>query len=126
MINSHHRGVLGLVCLNDVYDNVEELNKIIQAIKEKDCGLLFSISKKHECNISFTFKEDEMKEMLPCQHCNGRGWFLDYFIDDDYDEVYGRCECDFCNENHQTMQKYKTYNHHVLLDNKVIFTVITK
>lgn len=126
MIHSHHCGVLGLVCLNDVYDNVEELNKIIQSIKEKDCGLVFSISNQNECNISFTFKEEEMKEMLPCQHCNGRGWFLDYFIDDDYDEVYGRCECDFCNENHQTMQKYKVYNHHVLLDNKVIFKVITK
>ena len=62
MIHSHHRGVFGLVCLNDVYDNVEELNKIIQAIKEKDCGLVFSISKKNEFNISFTFKEEEMKE----------------------------------------------------------------
>lgn len=126
MIHSHHRGVLGLICLNDVYDNDEELNQIIQAIKEKDCGLLFSISKKHECNISFTFKEEEMKEMMSCKYCNGRGWFLDYFIDDNYDEVYGRCDCDFCHGNKQTIQKYKVYSHNVLLENKVIFTVITK
>lgn len=103
MIHSHYRGVLGLICLNDVYDNDEELSKIIKTIKEKDCGLVFSISSKNENNISFTFQEEEIKEIMSCKYCNGRGWVLDYFTDDNYDEVYGRCDCDFCNGNKQTI-----------------------
>lgn len=116
-------GTVGLVCLNHVCVNDDELIKLVNEIKDHDYGLLFTFidgielqKKLSEMKIPHTFmiptlkvEEEKINDTANCPCCDGSGYF-------DSDNC-----CSVCDGRGYVDDERLVYSHEVKLEHHMLF-----
>jgi len=124
-------GTVGLICLNQLCSDDNELAKLVKEIKDSDYGLVFGSSTtddkaKLEQKLSemklgseikpvLTVEKTEENNTVNCPYCGGYG--SDYVDDRDY--------CYECNGSGEIEEKHNAYSHEVKLGHYTLFKVLT-
>lgn len=124
-------GTVGLICLNQLCSDDDELAKLVKEIKDSDYGLVFGSSTtddkvKLEQKLSemklgseikpvLTVEKTEENNTVNCPYCGGYGY--DYVDDRDY--------CYECNGSGEIEEKHNAYSHEVKLGHHMLFKVLT-
>ena len=114
---------LGLVCLNQVCTNDDELVKLVNEVKDHDYGLLFTFidgtelqKKLSEMKISYTsmiptlnVEEEKLNDTADCPFCDGSGYF-------DSENC-----CSGCDGKVYVHDERLAYSHEVKLEHHMLF-----
>ena len=122
-------GTVGLICLNQLCSDDDELSKLVKEIKDSDYGLVFSSSTtddkaKLEQKLSemklgsdikpmLTVEEMEEDNMADCPYCGGSGYF-------DLDNC-----CSVCDGTGEIEDRHNAFSHEVKLGHHTLFKVLT-
>ena len=116
-------GTVGLICLNQLCSDDDELSKLVKEIKDSDYGLVFSFTddkqKLSEMKLGsgikpvLTVEETEEEHSVDCPYCDGSGYF------------YSENCCSGCNGTGEIEEKYSAYSHEVKLGHHTLFKVLT-
>ena len=118
---------LGLICLNKLCSNDNELAKLVKEIKDCDYGLVFSFiddkvkleQKLSEMKLGnkikpiLTVEETEEDNTVDCPYCDGSGYF-------DSENC-----CSGCDGHGEIEEKYNVFSHEVKLGHHTLFKVLT-
>ncbi len=116
-------GTVGLICLNQLCSDDNELSKLVKEIKDSDYGLVFSFTddkqKLSEMKLGsdikplLTIEETEEDNMVDCPYCDGSGYF-------DSENC-----CSGCDGTGEIEEKYSAYSHEVKLGHHTLFKILT-
>lgn len=120
-------GTIGLICLNQLCSDDNELAKLVKEIKESDYGLVFGFlddkvkleHKLSEMELAgaikpmLTVEETKEDNTADCPYCGGSGYF-------DSDNC-----CSVCDGTGEIEEKYSAYSHEVKLGHYTLFKVLT-
>lgn len=116
-------GTVGLICLNQLCSDDDELSKLVKEIKDSDYGLVFSFTddkqKLSEMKLGsgikpvLTVEETEEEHSVDCPYCDGSGYF-------DSENC-----CSGCNGTGEIEEKYSAYSHEVKLGHHTLFKVFS-
>ena len=124
-------GTVGLICLNQLCSDDNELSKLVKEIKDSDYGLVFGgfttddkvkLEQKlsemklgSEIKPVLTVEKTEENNTVNCPYCGGYGY--DYVDDSEY--------CYECNGSGEIEEKHNAYSHEVKLGHHMLFKVLT-
>ena len=122
-------GTVGLICLNQLCSDDNELAKLVKEIKDSDYGLVFGSSTtddkaKLEQKLSemklgseikpvLTVEETEEDNMVDCPYCDGSGYF-------DSENC-----CPYCDSSGEIEDRHNAFSHEVKLGHYTLFKVLT-
>lgn len=122
-------GTVGLICLNQLCSDNNELAKLVKEIKDSDYGLVFCSSttddkakleqKLSEMKLAgdikpvLTVEETEEDDTVDCPYCDGSGYF------DSENCCYG------CDGTGEIEEKHNVFSHEVKLGHHTLFKVLT-
>lgn len=122
-------GTVGLICLNQLCSDDDELAKLVKEIKDSDYGLVFGSSttddkvkleqKLSEMKLAgdikpvLTVEETEEDNTVDCPYCDGSGYF-------DSENC-----CSGCDGTGEIEEKHNAFSHEVTLGHHTLFKVLT-
>jgi hypothetical protein len=122
-------GTIGLICLNQLCSDDDELAKLVKEIKDSDYGLVFGgytsddkvkLEQKlsemklgSEIKPVLTVEETEEDNMVDCPYCDGSGYF-------DSENC-----CPYCDGSGEIEDRHNAFSHEVKLGHYTLFKVLT-